>query len=57
MANQNFPGPSINKLMDSSPKIVRVDQSNAEWGSRKSAMKGVASKNSMTLTHVGGKGG
>jgi len=56
MPNPNFPGPSINKLMDSSPKIVRVDQANAEWGARKSSMpKNV--KNSMTLSHVGGKGG
>ena len=56
MPNPNFPGPSINKLMDSSPKIVRVDQANAEWGARKSAMpKSV--KNSMTLEHVGKKGG
>jgi hypothetical protein len=56
MANEKFPGPSINRLLDSSPKIVRVDQSNAEWGSRKSAMpKNV--RNDMTIEHTGKKGG
>lgn len=56
MANPSFPGPSINRLLDSSPKIVRVDQANAEWGSRKSSMPKNTS-NSMTLEHVGRKGG
>jgi hypothetical protein len=55
MPNPNFPGPSINRLLDSSPKIVRVAMDTAEWGARKSAQpKSV--KNDMTLSHVSQKG-
>lgn len=56
MANPNpsFPGPNINRLLDSSPKIVRVPMEAAEWSSRKSAQpKGV--KNDMNLSHVSQK--
>lgn len=54
MANPNFPGPSINRLIDSSPKIVKVPMESMDWGARKSAQpKDV--KNSMTLRHVGDK--
>jgi hypothetical protein len=55
MANSNFPGPSINRLLDSSPKIVRVPMESAEWGARKSAQP-KNTKNDMTLSHVSNKG-
>lgn len=55
MPNPNFPGPSINRLLDSSPKIVRVAMDSTEWGARKSAQpKDI--KNTMTLSHVAQKG-
>lgn len=55
MPNANFPGPSINRLLDNSPKIVRVPMESTDWGARKSAQpKDI--KNSMTLSHVAQKG-
>jgi len=54
MANPSFPGPNINRLLDSSPKIVRVAMESVEWSARKSAQpKNV--KNDMTLSHVSQK--
>ncbi len=38
MANKNFPGPSINRLIDSDPQIVKVPMDEMGWGSRKSAL-------------------
>jgi len=56
MPNPNFPGPNINRVMDSSPKIVSVGmKTDTEWGARKSAMP-KSIKNDMTLRHVGDKG-
>jgi len=36
MANKNFPGPNINRIIDKDPQIVKIDLDNMGWGSRKS---------------------
>lgn len=49
----NFPGPTVNRLIDQDPQIVKVPMDHMGWGSRASAMpKDI--KNSMTINHVGG---
>lgn len=39
MANKNFPGPNINRLIDKDPQIVKVDMDEMGWGARKSILK------------------
>lgn len=49
--NSSFLAPNINRVLDNSPKIVRVAMDTMEWGARKSAQpKNV--KNEMTISHV-----
>ena len=36
MANKNFPGPNINRLIETDPQIVKVPIDSMGWGSRKS---------------------
>jgi hypothetical protein len=36
MANKNFPGPNINRLIDQDPQIVKIPLDNMGWGSRTS---------------------
>ena len=56
MANQTFPGPNINKLIDADPQIIRVPMDHAEFGARKSAQpKNI--HNEMNLEHISNKGG
>lgn len=57
MASNKFPGPSINRLIDDDPMIVKVDIEKGEnAGMRKSSMpKDI--KNSMTISHIGGSQG
>jgi hypothetical protein len=38
MANKNFPGPSINRLIDTDPQIIKVPLDEMGWGSRKSSL-------------------
>jgi len=48
----NFPGPNINRIIDTDPQIVKVPMDKEDWGSRMSAQpKNIA--NSMTIRHVG----
>lgn len=54
MGDKRLLMPSYNSVPDSDPQIKRVDLDNPEIAGRKSAMPG-ASKNGMTLKHVGGK--
>jgi hypothetical protein len=45
-----FPWPSLNKIVENDPQIVKVPMDTAEWGARMSAQpKDI--KNSMTLEH------
>lgn len=49
-----FPGPSINRVIDSDPQIVRVPLDETGIAGRRSAQpKNI--KNDMTIKHVGGK--
>lgn len=50
---EKFPGPSINRLIDEDPMIVKVPMEKMDWGARKSAQP-KDTKNSMTIRHVGG---
>ena len=38
MSTKNFPGPSINRLIDTDPQIVKVPLDYFQWGSRPSVM-------------------
>ena len=38
MANKNFPGPNINRIIDQDPQIVKVPLDYMGWGSRSSAL-------------------
>ena len=38
MANKNFPGPNINRLIDTDPQIIKVPMDETGWGSRKSSL-------------------
>ena len=38
MASKNFPGPSINHLIEQDPQIVKVKMDDWQWGSRPSVM-------------------
>lgn len=51
--NASFPGPNINRLIDNSPKIVRVPMETVDWGARKSAQPKDARSDIMGLQHVG----
>lgn len=53
--NPSFPGPNINRLIDNSPKIVKVAMDTMEWGARKSAQPKNVRSDVMSLSHVGGK--
>jgi hypothetical protein len=55
MPSKNFPGPSIDRLIESDPQIIKVPMENMGWGARASAMpKGDEKPNqsNMTLSHV-----
>lgn len=51
MANPNFPGPNINRIIEEDPQIVKVNLEATEWGGRKSAQPSDI-KNKMSLEHV-----
>ena len=52
MANKNFPGPNINRIIENDPQIVSVgNKKDFDWGARPSAMPKDTS-NSMTIKHV-----
>jgi hypothetical protein len=36
MADKNFPGPNINRLIDKDPQIVKINLDAMDWGSRMS---------------------
>lgn len=61
MAKDKFPGPgnpSVGRMFEQTPGIVKVDQSAADWGgSKRSQPKKL--RNSLNIKHVGGslKGG
>ena len=38
MANKNFPGPSINRLIENDPQIIKVPMDHMGWGSRMSSL-------------------
>jgi hypothetical protein len=38
MASKNFPGPNINRLIDTDPQIVKVPMDYFQWGARASNM-------------------
>jgi len=51
MANKNFPGPNINRIIEQDPQIVKVPMDYEGWGARASALPKDTS-NSMTIKHV-----
>ncbi len=66
MANKNFPGPNINRIIENDPQIVKVDMDNMGFGSRKSIFKELSgdarsqdpappNAPEMTIKHVGSK--
>jgi hypothetical protein len=48
----NFPGPNINRIIDTDPQIVKVPMDKEDWGARMSGQPKNVS-NSMTIRHVG----
>ena len=49
MASKNFPGPSINHLIDQDPQIIKVPMETVQWGARPSVMpKGTDPKSSQS---------
>ncbi len=55
MANQNFPGPKYNQIIDKDKQIVQVPLDNAEWGSRPVSTK-TPVKNAQTIRHTKNEG-
>lgn len=56
MADKNFPGPNINRLIDTDPQIIKVPMAHTEFGSRPSALPPDGKvKNEMTIKHVSSK--
>jgi len=56
MPNPNFLQPSINKIIEQDPQIVKVNLEYPEWAARKSLMdKNIT--NDMKITHVLGSKG
>ena len=59
MANKNFPGPNINRLIESDPQIIKVPMDKTDWGSRPSELSRIGSKpgsnSEMTIKHVADK--
>ena len=64
MANKNFPGPNINRLIENDPQIIKVGMDEMGWGSRRSSLarlnNSVTSNDpakpsapEMTIKHVG----
>lgn len=52
MSTPRFPGPSINRLVENDPQIVKVPMAQTGWGgSKQSQPKDI--KNKMTIRHVG----
>ncbi len=46
-----FPWPSLNRIVEEDPQIIKVPMEYSEWGARKSAQpKDI--KNNMSLEHV-----
>lgn len=59
MANEKFPGPNYNRIIETDPQIVKVPMETAEWGARKGTVDKVSKTlagNSMTIKHVSNKG-
>lgn len=55
MANKNFPGPNVNRLIENDPQIVKVPMDYMGWGARASVMpKGEAAPAApqMGIKHV-----
>lgn len=56
MADKNFPGPNINRLIDTDPQIIKVPMAHTEFGSRPSALPPDGKiKNEMRIEHVKSK--
>lgn len=56
MARSNFPQPSVNRVIDNDPQIVRVPMDQTDWGgSKRSQPKDI--RNGMSIKHVGGSDG
>ena len=66
MANKNFPGPNINRLIEQDPQIVKVPLDYFQWGTRPSLFghmngnptgntPGQPSAPEMTIKHVPSK--
>lgn len=63
MASKNFPGPNINRIIETDPQIVKIPLDNMGWGSRPSAMPKPGDPKSqnpaaptapeMTIKHIG----
>lgn len=55
MPNPNFPGPNMNRVIDTDPQIIKVPMDHTEFGGRTSAIpKNI--QNQMTLQHVKSQG-
>ena len=39
MANKNFPGPNINRIIEKDPQIVKVGLDYMDWGTRASLFR------------------
>lgn len=70
MASDRFPGPNLNKLIETDPQIVKVNLDIVEWGSRRSLQNVLSGDASvpgkvgappsapeMTINHTGGSMG
>ena len=64
MASKNFPGPSINRLIDTDPQIIKVGMDETGWGSRRSMLAKLSNSVTsndpakpgapeMTIKHIG----
>lgn len=66
MPSDRFPGPNINRLIETDPQIVKIDLGLVEWGTRRSLQNVLKNEQStpggapsnpaapeMTIKHVG----
>lgn len=54
MANKNFPGPNINRLIENDPQIIKIALDKMDWGSRpgSASMPKSMEDGTKTIKHV-----
>lgn len=52
MANQNFPGPKYNQIIEKDKQIISVPLDNVDWGGRAVSTRTPVKNDTQTIRHV-----